>query len=180
MTTSGLHIPVLETERLILRGPGPQDVAPFVAFYASDRAGFVGGPCGAEPAWRMLAMEIGHWTLRGYGRWIAEDKATGAAVGMIGLFNPEGWPEPEIGWDLFNGFEGQGYATEAARAARRYAYDVLGLPTVISLMRVANTASARVAERLGARLEGQFTHERHGLMNIWRHPAPADLREVAA
>jgi len=173
-------IPRIETERLILRAPAETDFPAFAAFYGSERARFVGGPITPELAWRMLAMETGHWALRGYGRWIAEEKTSGAPVGMIGLFNPEGWPEIEIGWDLFNGFEGKGYATEAARAARSHAYDVLGLPAVMSLVKPANTASARVAERLGARLEDQFLHERHGPMNLWRHPAAADLRKGAA
>lgn len=164
-------IPTLETERLILRAPRQSDFAPFADFYGSERASFVGGPLSAELAWRMLAMETGHWALRGYGRWIAEEKATGLAVGMIGLFNPEGWLEIEIGWDLFNGFEGRGFATEAARAARRHAYGTMGLRTVMSLVKPPNAASARVAERLGCVLEGTFLHERHGPMNVWRHPA---------
>lgn len=173
-------IPTLETDRLVLRAPGPQDLPAIYDFYDSERSRFVGGPCSHEQAWRFLAMEIGHWALRGYGRWTVEERATGAVVGMVGLFNPEGWPEPEIGWDLFNGYEGRGYATEAARAARAYAYDTLGLDTVISLTRIANTQSAAVAQRLGATLEGTFHHERHGMMNVWRHLSPAQLKEQAA
>lgn len=170
-------IPKLETPRLILRAPQPRDFAPFAAFYAGPRSHFVGGPLSAELAWRMLAMEAGHWTLKGFGRWIAEDRASGAAVGIIGLFEPEGWPEPEIGWDLFDGFEGRGYATEAGRHARAHAYDVLGWQTAISLVKPGNDASAAVARRLGARPDGSFTHERHGLMQIWRHPGPDDLAD---
>lgn len=167
-------IPTLDTPRLTLRAPDARDIAPFAAFYASDRASFVGGPLSAEASWRMLAMEIGHWTLKGFGRWTIETKDTGDSVGLVGLFDPEGWPEPEIGWDLFNGFEGHGYATEAGRAARDYAYDILGWPTAISLVKDGNDGSAAVAARLGARPDGTFTHERHGHMTIWRHPAPAD------
>ncbi|MGD9918861.1 MAG: GNAT family N-acetyltransferase [Paenirhodobacter sp.] len=173
-------IPTVETERLILRAPHERDFPTFAEFYASDRASFVGGPISPELSWRMLAMETGHWALRGYGRWIAEEKATGATVGMIGLFNPEGWPEIEIGWDLFNGFEGRGFATEAGRAARRYAYEVVGLKTVMSLVKPPNLASARVAERLGCVREGTFLHERHGPMNVWRHPTPAACKGEGA
>lgn len=173
-------IPAVETERLILRAPAERDFPAMAEFYGSERARFVGGPTTPELAWRMLAMETGHWLLRGYGRWIAEDKATGATVGMVGLFNPEGWPEPEIGWDLFNGFEGRGFATEAGRAARSFAYDVLGLPTVMSLVKPPNTASARVAERLGCVREGTFIHERHGPMDVWRHPSARALAEATA
>ncbi|MDF1718579.1 MAG: GNAT family N-acetyltransferase [Antarcticimicrobium sp.] len=174
---TALAIPTLETERLILRAPGPQDFGPFAAFYASPRADFVGGPLNAEGSWRMLAMEIGHWTLKGFGRWTVTAKGDDTAIGMVGLFEPEGWPEAEIGWDLFNGHEGKGYATEAGRAARSYAYDVLGWQTAISLVKPANTGSARVAARLGARHEGDFTHERHGFMQVWRHPAPGEIAD---
>lgn len=170
-------IPTLETERLKMRAPEARDIAPFAAFYASDRSSFVGGPLTAEGSWRMLAMEIGHWTLKGFGRWIVEGKATGDIVGMVGLFEPEGWPEAEIGWDLFNGFEGKGYATEAGHAARDYAYDILGWQTAISLVKSGNDGSAAVAKRLGARPDGTFTHERHGTMAIWRHPAPKELTD---
>lgn len=122
-------------------------------------------------------MEIGHWTLKGFGRWIVETRDSGTAVGLVGLFEPEGWPEPEIGWDLFDGHEGHGFATEAALHARAYAYDVLGWPTAISLVKPGNDGSAAVALRLGARPDGSFTHDRHGPMRIYRHPSPTDLAD---
>ncbi|PWJ16188.1 GNAT family N-acetyltransferase [Jannaschia seohaensis] len=164
-------IPVLTTDRLTLRAPTLQDFEALAAFYASPRSRFVGGPLTRELAWRALAQEAGHWQLRGYGRWVVE--AAGAPVGMVGLWFPEGFPEREIGWDLFDGHEGKGYATEAARAARAYAYDVLGWPTLVSLIRDGNDASARVAQRLGAAPDGRFTHERFGPATVWRHPAPS-------
>ncbi len=166
------EIPTLDTERLILRAPQQADFPPFAAFYAGERSHFVGGPLTAELAWRMLAMEIGHWQLRGFGRWIVERRADGATIGLVGLFEPHGWPEPEIGWDLFDGFEGHGYATEAARAVRDHAFGTLRWTTAISLVKPANTGSAAVCARLGARRDGTFTHERHGPMHIYRHPAP--------
>ncbi|MEM1298021.1 MAG: GNAT family N-acetyltransferase [Pseudomonadota bacterium] len=167
--------PVIETERLLLRALGEQDFAPLAAFYASDRAKFVGGPMDSESTWRMLATEIGHWALRGYGRFGVEEKATGATVGLVGPWNPEGWPEPEIGWDLMNGFEGKGYATEAGRAALAYSYNTLGWPTAISLVADGNYGSAAVALRLGARQDGTYTHVRWGPMTVYRHPGPEDL-----
>jgi RimJ/RimL family protein N-acetyltransferase len=170
-------IPRLETPRLILRAATATDFPVFRDFYMGPRSHFVGGPLTAELAWRMLAMEIGHWTLKGFGRFIVEDRATGMPVGLVGPFEPLGFPEPELGWDLFDGHEGKGYATEAATAARAYAYHTLGWPTATSLVKPANTASARVAQRLGCVLDGTFTHERHGPMQIWRHPAPDTLAD---
>lgn len=167
--------PILETERLRLRPLCEADFPAFAEFYESDRSRYVGGPVSAEQSWRILASEIGHWTLRGYGRWGVEEKATGAFCGVIGLWNPHAWPEPELGWDLMAGFEGKGYATEAALAARAYAYDTLKWPTAISLVVLENAGSAAVAKRLGATREKRFTHERFGEMDIYRHPSPEAL-----
>nr|WP_283426860.1 GNAT family N-acetyltransferase [Shimia sagamensis] len=169
------EIPQLETNRLVLRGPQQSDFDVTAAFFASDRSKFVGGPLSAEQAWRVLSLEAGHWALRGFGRWIVVERDSNTPVGNIGLWYPHGWPEAEIGWDLFEGFEGKGYATEAALAARSYAYDVLGWNTVISLVDPKNTSSLKLAQRLGARHDGNFTHERYGVMQIWRHLSPDEI-----
>ncbi len=169
------RIPTLTTARLTLRAPTNDDFPEIAAFYASERSKHVGGPATAEQSWRMLAAELGHWSLRGYGRWAVEETATGRFTGIIGPWNPLGWPEPEIGWDLMNGFEGKGYATEAAKAALEFAYDTLGWPTAISLVSPPNDGSRKVAQRMGASKEGLFEHERHGTLEIWRHLSPTDL-----
>ncbi|KIC51944.1 GNAT family N-acetyltransferase [Tateyamaria sp. ANG-S1] len=167
--------PTLETERLILRPPALTDFDALADFYASPRAAFVGGPLSRELSWRSLAQEAGHWVLRGFGRWTLIEKDTQNPVGIVGLWHPEGFPENELGWDLFEGATGKGYATEAGRAARNYAYDTLGWTTLISLIAVDNEGSARVAQRLGATYDSDFTHERFGPMQLWRHPGPEAL-----
>ena len=169
------QIPTISTPRLTLRAPEAGDFPDFADFYASERSKFVGGPATEEQSWRMLATELGHWPLRGYGRWAVEETETGKLAGIIGLWFPKGWPEPELGWDLMNGFEGKGYATEAATAARTYAYETLGWTTTISLVAPANGGSRSVAKRMGATFEGMFDHERHGTLEIWRHMSPDDL-----
>ena len=169
------QIPTLTTARLTLRAPRSEDFDVFAEFFASDRARYVGGPATTEQSWRMLACELGHWPLRGYGRWAVEETATGAFAGIIGPWCPLGWPEPEIGWDLMNGFEGKGYASEAAMAGLEYAYQTLGWPTAISLVSPPNDGSRRVAQRMGATYETMFKHERHGPLEVWRHLSPADL-----
>lgn len=173
-------IPTIETQRLSLRAPKSDDFPAIAAFYGSDRSQYVGGPKSPAESWRMLGLEIGHWSLRGYGRWAVEEKATGTFCGLVGLWNPEGWPEAEIGWDLMNGLEGKGFATEAARAARAYAYDTLGWTTVISLIAPDNQRSAALAKRMGASHERDFHHEMFGPMQIWRHASPEQLQLGAA
>lgn len=165
-------VPTLETERLIMRAPDLSDLEVMSAFYASPRSSFVGGPQSRELTWRSLAQEVGHWQLNGFGRWTLVEKETGAPVGIVGLWHPEGFPERELGWDLYDGATGKGYATEAAIAARSYAYETLGWDTLISLIANENHASEAVAKRLGATYDYDFTHERFGPMRVFRHPGP--------
>ena len=170
-----LPIPTLETERLIMRAPSEADLDADTAFFATDAARFVGGPLRRDEVWRVFASLLGHWALRGYGYWSVDEKDTGTYVGRIGLWFPEGWPEPEVGWTLLNHATGKGYATESALTARSYAYDVLGWATSISLIDLDNTASKAVAKRMGAQFEYHYEHPKYGTSEIWRHPSPGDL-----
>jgi RimJ/RimL family protein N-acetyltransferase len=147
----------LETDRLTLRMLREADfdayaemcADPEVMRYIGD-----GQPLGRPMAWRNLAQMVGHWSLRGYGLWAAAERSSGALVGRIGFWNPDGWPGFELGWMLRRSYWGRGYATEGARAALRYAFTRLGQPHVISLIHPDNAASIRAALRLGERLFG--------------------------
>lgn len=169
-------IPRLETENLVLRAYREADFDTFARFYETERSRFIGGPLSRELAWRGLATHLGHWALRGYGFWAVEEKASGTFCGHVGLWFPEGWAAPEIGWVMMAGAEGRSIAHEAALAARRYAYGPAGWTTAISAIDPGNLRSIRLAERLGCRKEGMFTHVRLGPMEIWRHPAPHELK----
>ncbi len=172
MNAIPLDIPVLETERLTLRAPSIADFEAEAEFYATERSKGVGGPLPRDHVWRGFASLIGHWIIRGYGYWGVEEKATGAYCGHVGLWYPEGWPEPEIGWTLMGNAEGRGIAREAAIAARRFAFDTLGWTTAISLIAHDNLRSQVLAERLGAVRENDYEHPSYGSMRIYRHPAP--------
>jgi RimJ/RimL family protein N-acetyltransferase len=76
-------------------------------------------------------------------------------LGRIGFFEPEGWPGFELGWMLRRASWGKGYATEGARRALAHAFTAMERDHLISLIRPANRASIRVAERLGETLRGQ-------------------------
>ena len=96
-----LDIPTLETERLRLRGWREEDLNAYAAFIANEAtARFLGGTGNRQNAWRRMAMLVGHWVLRGYGPWVIEEKSSGRWIGYSGLWNPEGWPEPEVMWGL--------------------------------------------------------------------------------
>ncbi len=165
-----MTIPVIETERLVLREPREADFPAMLAFNDSPRAAFVGGGRDRQWVWRGLLANIGHWVLRGYGFFSVDTKA-GDFIGRIGMLYHDGWDEPELGWHLFDGYEGQGYAVEAARAARADYHARISAQLPISYIDPANPRSEAVARRLGAKPERQS--EVFGtLINIWRHPSP--------
>lgn len=168
--------PVLETERLVLRGFAPGDVETFADFYASEASRFVGGPEDRVTTWRRISAYAGCWMLRGYGKFVVDDKASGRTIGIVGPTYPEGWPEPEIGWTVLPEFEGRGYAAEAARRAIQFAYDVLGWTTAISAIFPGNLRSFALAERLGAHHEGAVEIKPYGALEIYRHLSPREFR----
>lgn len=168
-------IPTIATERLILRGWGEGDFEGFARFRMSEEScRFIGGPLSRDDAWRAMAAILGHWTLRGYGHWVVERKEAPGYIGHIGLWNPLGFPAPEVGWNLLPEYHGKGYAVEAARAARAYAYGSLNWPTAISTIHPDHHASQKVAAKLGAVLES-YTTFRGFPVGIYRHPAPSSL-----
>ena len=152
-------MPTLQTDRLVLRMFRLEDFEayahmladPEVQRYLGD-----GKPASRADAWRHMAMLLGHWQLLGFGLWAVEERASGALIGRIGLFHPEDWPGVELGWMLRRESWGQGFATEGARVALAYAFTELNHPHIISMIRPDNTASIRVAEKLGEQLEDRI------------------------
>ncbi|MEM6307417.1 MAG: GNAT family N-acetyltransferase [Pseudomonadota bacterium] len=161
----------LTTDRLTLRKPELRDLDAIVVFYQQERSKFVGGPMGHGPAWRQYAAEVGHWELLGFGLWAVTITATDELVGLVGPWFPGDWPETEIGWLMLEGHEGQGYATEAARAAVDDAYLRLGWDTAVSYIDPLNAASIAVADRLGAVLDPDAPQPKpdHPCL-VYRHP----------
>src|SRR5688572_33398729 len=104
-------------------------------------------------AWRNVAMMIGHWHMRGYGPWIVVAKGTGEILGRVGLWNAAGGPGIELGWMIRRSAWGQGFATEAARAALQWGWREVATDHIISVIREENAPSIRIAEKLGLCLE---------------------------
>jgi len=116
---------VLETERLVLIRPDASHVDELIEFYVSDRSAMAGGGVPYPDAVTRAYSILGHWTHRDYGLFSILRKEDDARVGMTGPYYPPGRPEKEVGWILFDGFEHNGYATEAAAAAIEYARKTL-------------------------------------------------------
>ena len=158
----------LETERLHLRRPEPGDLDAYAAFFADPEVvRYTGGviKTRAESAAAVEAM-IRHWDRHGIGLFTLVRREDDRVLGRVGflLWDPQRWvhglanelsgvTETEIGWTLGREFWGFGYATEAAAGARDWALGEPGLARLISLIQRGNTASVRVAEKLGERLE---------------------------
>jgi RimJ/RimL family protein N-acetyltransferase/ribosomal protein S18 acetylase RimI-like enzyme len=142
--------PRLKTERLLLREFREDDLAENLEqAQDADVQRFLGGVKGPYDAFVNLATHAGHWALRGHGQFAVERREDGRYLGRVGFFSPPGWPEVEIGWKLGRAAWGQGYATEAARAAIGWAWTALGLTQLSSMILPDNVASQRVAQRLG-------------------------------
>ncbi len=104
-------------------------------------------------------------------------KGEDTPLGMVGAWCPDTWPEPEIGWTVWNpAAEGKGIAFEAAQAARGYAYDVLGWPTAVSYVAPDNMRSRVLAERLGAAIDTKAASIGDPPCLVYRHPAPESLK----
>ncbi len=142
-------IPTLHTGRLVLRPPNMADYPAYAAFMASERSRFMGGPFVGWAAWGMFASDVAMWELYGHGALMIELRETGACVGQVGINHGPMFPEKELGWMLYEGFEGRGIATEAGAALRDWAFDLLGLSTLVSYFDPANVKSMAVSARLG-------------------------------
>lgn len=141
-------IPTLATERLTLRAPVMADFPDYAAFLASDRSVWMGGPLDQRGAWAYFTNDTAQWTLLGLGA-LMVCPGGGRPVGQVAVCHGPIFPEPELGWLLYQGHEGQGYASEAAEAARQWALGPRGLAALVSYIAPANHRSIRVAERLG-------------------------------
>lgn len=166
-------IPTLTTARLRLRGFRESDLDAYAAMCADEevmRYIGAGGAVDVDVAWRQMAIFLGSWSLRGHGMWALEERTGSRLVGRVGFLDPPGWPGCELGWLLARDAWGRGYAAEAARAARDYGRDALGLAELVSLIRPDNLRSIALAQRLGA-TAGETIEFMDQPCLLYRHPA---------
>jgi RimJ/RimL family protein N-acetyltransferase len=162
-----VQIPVLDTDRLRLRGHRIEDFPGCAAMWAdAGVTRFIGGkPSTAEEAWARLLRYVGHWALLGFGFWAVEDKATGLFAGELGFadfkrdLEPSIDGQPELGWALAPRFWGQGYATEAVRAALAWGDARFGATRTVCIIDPDHTASLRVADKCGYRERARTTYK---------------------
>lgn len=165
------EIPTVVTQRLRLRAFRAEDLDAYASMQANPgvmRYLVTGRTATRAETWRTMLMSLGAWGLRGYGMWACEQIDGEAFIGSVGVFHPLDWPEPEIAYSLDQPYWHQGFATEAARAARDWAFAHLPVPRAASFIRPDNHASRRVAQRLGAVCLGQV-ELRDAVYEHWVH-----------
>jgi RimJ/RimL family protein N-acetyltransferase len=147
--------PTLTTDRLILRAPRREDFESYAATWADpDVTRYIGGaPRDRMTSWKEFLQGAGFWPILGFGRWTIEERATGAAIGSGGLFEAERGVASlaghvEAGWAFGPAAWGKGYATEAMAVILAWG-DAQGITETRAIIDHSNTASARVAEKLG-------------------------------
>ncbi len=143
-------IPTLHTARLTLRPMVEADFPAYREMLSTPRSVHMGGPYDLRGAWGMFCHDIACWALYGHGGLMIDLVTTGECVGQVGINGGPLFPERELGWLLYDGFEGRGYVTEAAAALRDWAFAELGVESLVSYIDPANLRSIAVAERLGA------------------------------
>ncbi len=159
-----LIIPALTTDRLVLRAYCEDDVPAIAALHGdAEVMRFIST---GEPnatlgsAWQHIAMHLGHWLIKGYGKWAVVEKSTNSLIGRVGFYNPPfDWPGLELGWTFARSSWGNGFATEAATVALRWGFETLDTGEIISAIHKDNAPSIRVAGRIGER------HLREGIVH---------------
>src|SRR5678816_2161421 len=150
-------VDTLDTVRLRLRLPEASDAGPMMEIHQDPEVirsvVLTAPPGGISVAWRNIALMLGHWHLRGYGQWTVVEKVSGQVIGRVGLWNPEGWPGIELGWIIRRSRWGNGFATEAAKAALQWTWDKVDTDHIISIIQPDSVLSIRVAEKIGERFE---------------------------
>lgn len=150
------HIPEIETERLVLRGPVEGDVEAWARHLNPEDFRFMPwkktDETPSQRAARGLAAIVDQWRAEPVMsmEWVISRKTDGAVLGIGGIAqNEEGVSEGEIGYRLGRPFWGQGYASEAARAMTRYGFENTSWERIVAYVVHENVASVRVAQGLG-------------------------------
>ena len=151
------RVPVLGTERLILRGHTAEDYKHTLALWGDARVTLhiSGRPSTPRESWARLLNYVGHWALMGFGYWVVEERESGRFLGEVGMaefkrdITPGFGGAPEAGWVLAPAAHGKGYATEAMRAVFAWAEQARGPERYVCIVDPKNTASIKVAEKCG-------------------------------
>lgn len=159
-------IPILETDRLILRGHTIDDFPMSAAMWGDPRVTerISGRAFTPEECWARLLRYAGLWGLLGLGYWVITRKSDGAFVGESGFAKfHRAIPSPharlpEIGWVVAPAFQGQGYASEAVQAITAWGDRAFSGSRTFCIIDPEHAASIRIAARAGYALAETTTY----------------------
>lgn len=145
---------MLRTDRLVLRQWTEDDFLPFAEMCADPAVmAFFPKVLSRAESFAMARRIMALIDQRGWGFWAVEIPDQAMFIGFVGLHTPSSnlpfAPCVEVGWRLSQRYWGQGYATEAAREALNYGFDVLGRDEIVSFTTSTNVRSRNVMEKLG-------------------------------
>ncbi|HAC63527.1 MAG TPA: GNAT family N-acetyltransferase [Cyanothece sp. UBA12306] len=176
---------MLQTQRLILRRWKSSDYKPFAQINAdAEVMKYFPAVLSKQESNQLIERIENHHQMHQFGLWAVEEKTTSAFIGFVGLnvpsFSAHFTPTVEIGWRLARPFWGQGYATEGAKAAINYGFEVVKLPSIVSFTSQLNLRSIAVMQRLGMtynpawdfdhpRLPSGHPLQRHVLYRVTRY-----------
>lgn len=171
-----MDAPVLETERLVLRGHRLDDFEALANIWGNpDVVRFIGGkPSTGEESWSRLLRYAGHWQLLGFGAWAVELRHESRYVGVVGFgelrreISPSLDGVPEGGWVFSPESHGRGIATEAVQAALGWMDRCYSSDTTTCIIDPENTASICLAKKLGYREHARSTFKGSCLIQFRR------------
>ena len=172
---------LLQSPRLYLRLMQSSDFDDLLRIFGDPHvmASFGGAVFNREQMEIWMNRNIDHQIQHGYGLFSVILKSEGLLIGDCGLEHMEldGDQAAELGYDFRSDYWNQGFATEAAAVVRDYAFNVLKLPRLISLIRVGNAASKRVSEKIGMRLVAEITRND---IAYWKYAVDVEFNPLRA
>ena len=169
---------ILETKRLYLREMNPSDFNSLCRILQDEKAMYAyEGAFSDQEVQEWLDRQIYRYQKWNFGLWAAVLKETDKMIGQCGLTMQQ-WKDQEvleIGYLFERSHWHQGYATEAAKACKQYAFEKLNASEVCSIIRDSNTASQNVAMRNGMVMKDQWIKHYKGCL-LYTSPSPRDQR----
>lgn len=162
---------ILETERLYLRKINDNDFDALCKIMQDEEVMYAYEGAFTDGEVRTwLERQKTRYVQDGFGLWAACLKENGEMIGQCGITiqNINGVQGPEIGYLFRRSYWHRGYATEAAIGCREYAFEVLKLSEICSIIRDTNLASQNVAKRNGMRIKEQFVKHYRGV-DMWHY-----------
>ena len=154
---------LLKTERLLFRQVQFSDTAALMYVFGDAEVMRFGDGIHAKEwveGWIQTCHES--YAVHGFAPYAVVEQSHREVIGYCGLYyfpDVNGKPEVELGYRLRRSAWGKGYASEAARAMRDFAFDTLHLKRLIAIIDPTNIASIRVAKGIGMHYESEVTFE---------------------